>query len=273
MPESEFHTDLTVGEILRRCRVKYNISFEQAERDLRIKAEHLEALEHNSIERLPGRVYVFGFVRTYSEYLGLDGDKMVGLLKKQAGRKVEKVVKPALRWAVEDEEEERAPGLPVIGGSAVALIAALILIASLAPQTPREIPPVPKQLADQMKVPEKPPEESVAEEVAGVVAAPAEEAAPEAAHPIVLKALQGTWLEIRDSKKQVVFSRVLNPGEEYWVPEDKTDLYMTLGNAGGLQIVLNGDQIPLLGALGQVKRNVPLTVEALQGKNTKPKTP
>lgn len=266
MPESEFHTDLSVGEILRRCRVKYNISFEQAERDLRIKAEHLEAIEHNSIDRLPGRVYLFGFVRTYSEYLGLDGEKMVNLLKKQAGRKVEKV-KPVLSWAVEDEEEERAPGLPVIGMSAAALIVALILIASFAPETSNEIPPVPKQLSDQMKVPEKPPEET---EVAAVVdnpETPAIETAPtEPAHPIVLKALQGTWLEIRDSKRQVVFSRVLNPGEEYWVPEDKTDLYMTLGNAGGLQIILNGDQIPLLGALGQVKRNVPLTVEALSVK-------
>lgn len=279
MPEkNEPATDLTVGEILRRSRLGYNITFAQAEQDLRIKAEHLEALEHNAIDRLPGRVYVFGFVRTYSEYLGLDGEKMVALLKKQQGRKVEKV-KPKLSWDVEDDEEERVPGLLVIGLSAMALIIAFILIATMAPETSEEIPPVPKQLANQMKVPDKPQEEIVAAVVpVDNPATPVVETAPpvpavSTPHPIVLKALQGTWLEIRDASRQVVFSRVLNPGEEYWVPEDRTDLTMTLGNAGGLQIVVNGVPIPLLGAVGQVKRNVSLNVGLLRPAVQPGKTP
>lgn len=266
MPESEFHTDLTVGEILRRCRVKYSITYEQAEQDIRIKAEHLEALEHNNIERLPGRVYVFGFVRTYSEYLGLDGEKMVQLLKKQQGRKIEKP-RPKISVSLEDEEEQKNPGFPVIGASAVGFIAVLILIGTVAtPETAQEIPPVPKQLEDQLTVLQKPepvePEEVAATtETAGT---PIVEEPAEAPHPVILKAIQGTWLEIRDASRAVVFSRVLNPGEEYWVPDDRGDLTMTLGNAGGLQILVNGQPIPLLGNAGQVKRNVPLSPEKLK---------
>ena len=82
----------------------------------------------------------------------------------------------------------------------------------------------------------------------------------------MLKALENTWLEIRDSSQAVVFSRVLNQGEEYWVPEDQTILYMTLGNAGGLQIIVEGQPVPLLGTTGQVKRNVLLSVESLKDK-------
>lgn len=265
MPESEFHTDLTVGEILRRCRVKYNITYEQAEQDIRIKAEHLEALEHNNIERLPGRVYVFGFVRTYSDYLGLDGEKMVQLLKKQQGRKIEKP-RPKISVSLEDEEEQKNPGFPVIGASALGFISVLILIGTVAtPDTAQEIPPVSKQLASQLTVLQKPDEdeEVTSQEVAETAGETVSEPEVEPPHPVVLKALQGTWLEIRDMNRAVVFSRVLNPGEEYWVPDDRGDLTMTLGNAGGLQILVEGQPIPVLGNVGQVKRNVSLNVQAL----------
>jgi cytoskeleton protein RodZ len=263
----DLNEDMTVGDILRSTRLYYNISFEQAEQDLRIKAEHLEALEYNSVERLPGRVYVFGFVRTYSEYLGLDGEKMVSLLKKQAGRKVEKA-RPVLSMPIEDDEQ-KTPGWQVSMVSGLALLAALIVIGAMtSPRTQEEIPSVPQELAAQLTAPQKPEpvaqpvEEAAEKNVAAVEAEEPKE--PPAAHPIVLKALENTWLEIRDGSQTVIFSRVLNQGEEYWVPEDQTTLYMTLGNAGGLQIVVEGQPIPLLGGKGQVKRNVLLSVEALK---------
>ncbi len=272
-----FHTDLTVGEILRRTRVHYNISYEKAERDLRIKAEHLEALEHNSIERLPGRVYVFGYVRTYSDYLGLDGEKMVSLLKKQAGRKVEKV-RHVLTMPVEDDDQQKTPGWHVTTASGIALLVALIIIGSItSPETPDEIPPVPKALSSQLTVPEKPKAEPVSETTVAQVLnnqLAAAEPQPAPPHPVVLKALSNTWLEIRDDTRKVVFSRVLAEGEEYWVPQDQTNLFMTLGNAGGLQILVEGQPLPLLGAKGQVRRNVPLNVESLRPRLKKPaKTP
>lgn len=269
-PAESFHTDLTVGEILRRSRTQLGITFKQAERDIHIKAQYLESLEHNSLERLPGRVYVIGFVRAYSEYLGLDGEKMVSLLKKQGGRRVEKVRHKLTRPVIEDEEEEqKGPGWTVIAGSAFALISAMVLIGVYtSSRSPEEIPAVPKELKAQMTAPQKPaiqPQQVAAttEEAQTEAIAPATPAAP-AAHPIVLKALQNTWLEIRDPSRNVVFSRVLNQGEEYWVPADQPTLYMTLGNAGGLQILVEGQALPLLGAVGQVKKNVLLDVAALK---------
>jgi cytoskeleton protein RodZ len=272
--EDAFHTNLSVGEILRRSRLTYNITFEQAERDLRIKAEHLEALEHNSIDRLPGRVYLFGFVRTYSEYLGLDGEKMIKLLKKQAGRKVE-VAKPVLSMPREDEDEEKAPAWPIVVASGVTLLLTLVIVSWVTtPDNPMEIPPVPKELSDQMRAPQKPAEETTVA-VAATAGEAAESANAEATpavaapHPLVLKALDSTWLEIRSPDRKVVFSRVLNQGEEYWIPEDQVDLNMTLGNAGGLQLVVDGTPLPLLGTKGQVKRNVSLNLEKLRAKTVK----
>ena len=78
------YTDLSVGEILRRTRLYYGQSLNDVEINLRIRASQLDLLEQNHIAHLPGRVYAIGFVRAYSEYLGLDGDKMVHLFKAQS---------------------------------------------------------------------------------------------------------------------------------------------------------------------------------------------
>ena len=66
-----FQTDLAVGEILRRTRIHYDQTLADIERALHIRASLLEALEAGDYDRLPGRVYVIGFIRSYSEYLGL----------------------------------------------------------------------------------------------------------------------------------------------------------------------------------------------------------
>ena len=96
-----FETTLSVGEILRRSRVKAGYSLEQVEQGVCIRASQIQAMEDGRWESLPGRVYVFGFIRTYSEYLGLDGEKMVLLLKQQSGKHV--APKP-LVIAVEEED-------------------------------------------------------------------------------------------------------------------------------------------------------------------------
>lgn len=81
----ELITDMPVGEILRRGREHYGQSLQDVERFLRIRAAQLHALETGKNELLPGKTYALGFVRSYSEYLGLDGEKMVQLYKKQSG--------------------------------------------------------------------------------------------------------------------------------------------------------------------------------------------
>src|SRR5437660_7898674 len=52
-------------------------SLEEASRDTKIKPDYLQALEKESFESLRGDVYVRGFLRSYSSYLGLDPDKVI----------------------------------------------------------------------------------------------------------------------------------------------------------------------------------------------------
>src|SRR5258708_6772467 len=74
----------TIGELLRQTREQYDTSIEQIGAALRIRPVFLQAIEDNQYDRLPGPVYAVGFVRTYADYLGLDGAAIAHRFKSEA---------------------------------------------------------------------------------------------------------------------------------------------------------------------------------------------
>ena len=66
-----------IGNSLREARVRRGIDFAQAELATKIRGKYLRALEDEHFELLPAETYVKGFLRTYAEYLGLDGQLYV----------------------------------------------------------------------------------------------------------------------------------------------------------------------------------------------------
>src|SRR5580698_374566 len=77
----------TVGQDLRAARQRRGDDLATVSRNLKIRKDHLEAIEEDRFEALPGRTYAVGFVRTYSDYLGLDSVQNVERFKAEiAGR-------------------------------------------------------------------------------------------------------------------------------------------------------------------------------------------
>lgn len=74
-----------IGPVLRKARLVRGKSIEEASRETRIRAEYLQALERERFENLLGDVYVRGFLRSYSSYLGLDSDKVVSIYSDHFG--------------------------------------------------------------------------------------------------------------------------------------------------------------------------------------------
>jgi len=66
-----------IGNSLREARMRRGIDFAQAEAAIKIRGKYLRALEDDQFELLPAETYVKGFLRTYAEYLGLDGQLYV----------------------------------------------------------------------------------------------------------------------------------------------------------------------------------------------------
>lgn len=68
-----------LGTWLVRAREARGLTVEDAERDTRISRRYLQALESENFEVIPAPVYARGFLRSYSQYLGLDPAEMLSL--------------------------------------------------------------------------------------------------------------------------------------------------------------------------------------------------
>ena len=73
----------TVGQDLRAARLRRGDDLATVSRGLKIRKDHLEAVEEDRLENLPGKTYAIGFVRTYAGYLGLDAVEVVERYKQE----------------------------------------------------------------------------------------------------------------------------------------------------------------------------------------------
>lgn len=73
-----------VGSALRKARERRGITLDAASRDTKLHVDQIRALESEDFEALLGDVYVRGSLRTYSQYLGLSPDKVIGAYARHA---------------------------------------------------------------------------------------------------------------------------------------------------------------------------------------------
>jgi cytoskeletal protein RodZ len=66
-----------IGTSLREARLRRQIDIPEAEQGTKIRGKYIRALEDEQFELLPAQTYVKGFLRSYAEYLGLDGQLYV----------------------------------------------------------------------------------------------------------------------------------------------------------------------------------------------------
>jgi cytoskeleton protein RodZ len=70
-----------VGAQLRQRRLERGEDLDDVARSLRIKPSYLLGIEQGDLSALPGRPYALGFLRSYADYLGFDGEELVGKIK------------------------------------------------------------------------------------------------------------------------------------------------------------------------------------------------
>lgn len=145
---------------------------------------------------------------------------------------------------------------------------------------PPPLPTVPKAVAETPTVPTAP-----SSSLAGAAQAPAASPQPAtgaspATEPapadgrvigqentdsrITLRAeIDDCWVQVREMDGQLLLSRLMRKGESFRVP-NRSGLTMMVGNAGALEVVVDGTRIPSLGAPGQVRRDIHLDAEKLK---------
>lgn len=79
---------------------------------------------------------------------------------------------------------------------------------------------------------------------------------------ILIEARTASWVEVTAADGERILTRLLRSGESFRVP-NRPGLLLVTGNAGGLQILVDGQEIPAIGPSGAVRRNVLLEPEWL----------
>lgn len=79
---------------------------------------------------------------------------------------------------------------------------------------------------------------------------------------IVLIARLESWVQVTDKDSNALLTRVLRAGDRYYVP-DEAGLTLATGNAGGIDIWVDGRKVPAIGPVGVVRRNITLDPQRL----------
>ncbi|MDH3239603.1 MAG: DUF4115 domain-containing protein [Alphaproteobacteria bacterium] len=134
--------------------------------------------------------------------------------------------------------------------------------AAIKPPLPAPIPPT--------RRPDPPREAGGGQQVASAAPSQPEASAAPAAGKlavprVVLQAKADSWVELRTGSGELVISRVLTKGTTYSVPP-RPGMTLTTGNAGGLEILVDGVALPPLGPAGAVRRDISLDPDGLKGR-------
>ena len=159
---------------------------------------------------------------------------------------------PEPEQIVAPEPEPVAPPEPVVAPEPEVEIAVLpppaAEPAAPAPAVPAAIP-----------APAVPP---AAPEVAGLPGLDPQIFGEAVAGRVVILARQDSWVQITGTAGELLLTRILRAGDRYLAP-DREDLILMTGNAGALEITVDGVQIAPLGPVGTVRRNVSLAPDRL----------
>jgi len=276
----ETPVELTAGQMLHNARTtgRRKREIPTISKQLCIREEFLEALENGDYSVIPEPVYILGFARNYAMELGLNPDEIVEKIKKEMGiggdcadadEDVSACAMPSIKeesWAkvyfVKAYQFVYQHWIWFVGAIvAIALIVTGIVLLKNAGSDEVVAPAqVVVSVEDMVKEPDF--NQPVRERFGTDNRATAD---------VILQANKktgeaGTWVEVKDARGRTELSRVLMPGDVYYVPA-KGKFKATFGNAGGIDVWVNGELAPRIGQDFKKVSGVDLSPESLMKNN------
>lgn len=239
----------TLGTYLSSAREAMGLELHDAAQQTRISIHYLTALEREDFSKLPGEVFVKGFLKNYARFLSLPE---LEVLKRYGElRTTAPVAAPAgavspepIAPVCEPKKREETPLEPVIWG-AVIFIALLIFLFTAAPKK---------------KQPTSEPQTAAAPAGAQPATPSVPAGKPEKLY-LEITALEDVWLLVRtDSSPQK--KAVLKKGENVTWSADERFL-MSYGSVGAARLVLNGRELTVNGPKSAVVRDLTITAAGI----------
>ncbi|MDP9022057.1 MAG: DUF4115 domain-containing protein [Actinomycetota bacterium] len=238
-----------IGDALRGAREEQGRTIEEASRATRVRSDYLRALEDEDFARLGGDVYAKGFLSAYARFLGLDPDPLLERYRQQVERTGydahELVVHP-----VAGPPRQAIPTWVVWAGVSVAvLLAALAVVGLVGGRTPQRAAPGTTATAS-------PTTNGGAEPSPTVTQSPTPSPTPTPTGVELTLLYEGrSWTLVRlaGPTGQKVLEDTVEAGQNRSF-EHPDGVYLHLGDAGAVRLVLNGENVGNLGPRGQIWR-------------------
>lgn len=238
----------SLGPYLRELRQARGLSLAEVARTTRVGQRYLEALEADSLNHLPAPAFTKGFIRAYCQVLNEPPDEALARYREIIGESLTRV--PPVTLARTQESRWRSPVLISLVLLIVLGLSLFVLTLALQSRRPKVASPPPAAAPS-------------APAVTPQVVLPAEQPARAAeAGPsrLVARASEPTWISVQTDDGQVVQELLPAGATREWTSTKR--FVVTIGNAGGVSLELNGRPIPPLGNKGTVIRELVLPRDA-----------
>lgn len=223
---------IEIGNALRAARERRGLELDEVERETRIRARYLAALEQERFELLPARAYAKGFLRVYADFLGLDGRLIVDEFNERFPEAEQPELETAqLPVGVTPGRmlARRLAGL-VVAGIAVALLGVLVWRLAAGPGKPAS--------------PASPTTGTRPSRTFAAPATPPPRPATARRAQVVLHARGPCWLFIRagSATGPVLYEATLTTGGilRFTLAQNRPRLWVRIGAPWNLELTLNG---------------------------------
>jgi cytoskeleton protein RodZ len=279
-PEGDSNGEAKIGLILEHKRKEKGLSLEEVEQATKIRKRYLDGLEREDYAVLPAGVYAQGFLKTYANYLGLDGEALSRQLKSRKKPRRERGIKynnepengfeePLIApTGLQGTEKRRFPTSAVVTLLVAVLVLAVVIGAlyfvgrgveasrsgegNPSPAQPAEDPPKeePEKVATKERASEAGAQENEAagseEDAVNAGTGEAQQSAPPSTLRVSVSVSdRPSWLLIRTDGTPV-YEQVAEPGFSRTFEADRR-LYIRGGDAGAVSMEINGQDAGTLG--------------------------
>ena len=292
MKQEQIQVDYSpsITSYLTERRNEKGYSIQDVATHLRISSHYIEAIENNDGPRLPERVYVLGFVRSYAKFLGIDPEYCVRRFKEEI---LQEAAAGPLFFPT-PLSSETAPSKKILLLSSVGLMI-IFAIGYGIKQWSSTSQPIDHVIAEvsqpvmpniQSATLNSSPQDSTAKEGNPETQEEDEDSnqenleqtaaestsTPELPQPsptilaenraLNLAFSQPSWIEIKDPLGNIIIEKTFQAGENYTLSKSQGHTMRT-GNAGGINVKIGEKPPQPLGKTGEVLSNLSLDAEAL----------
>jgi len=248
----------TVGQILSIGRNSKNLSIKDIAIELKITTSIIIDLENDNIKNNPDTIFIIGHLRTYSNFLELDTDKIIEKFKDQVSFNI---------------KEDKKNITPIVENNFFKIekffAASLILIIftsfyflfiskndneinyALVPDIPESLEPIVEKantFENNLSQNNNLNTSKLSNNSSAIASIELDGAVSTIA---TLKMLNPTWIQMRDESNNIILSKLMDKDEEFSY-ELKLNYNITAGNAGNILVLIDGNVRGKIGKYGDI---------------------